>query len=158
VLATLVGQEGSALEPRGRFCAVVWRRKEDNPWLHVAEEVVKPLVEIPDETDEARCGPGPFSMANADTVSTIFKSAGFDEIAFERTDVMLKIGNTLDEAIDMNLALGPAAEAVRLAGEEGNAMRPQLAALLRESLSPFETPDGVFAGSSVWIVTARATA
>jgi ubiquinone/menaquinone biosynthesis C-methylase UbiE len=147
-----------ALEPRGRLCAVVWRRKEDNPWLHVAEEVVKPLVEIPEETDEARCGPGPFSMANADTVSTIFKSAGFDEIAFERADLMLKIGNTLDEAIDMNLALGPAAEAVRLAGEEGDAMRPQLAALLREPLSRFETPDGVFAGSSVWIVTARATA
>jgi ubiquinone/menaquinone biosynthesis C-methylase UbiE len=145
-----------ALAPGGGFCGVVWRRKEDNPWMHVAEEIVKPLIEIPEETDEARCGPGPFSMANADTVSTIFKSAGFDEIAFERADLMLKIGNTLDEAIEMNLALGPAAEAVRLAGEEGDAMRPQLAALLREPLSQFETPDGVFAPSSVWIVTARA--
>jgi SAM-dependent methyltransferase len=145
-----------ALEPGGRFCGVVWRRKEDNPWMHVAEEIVKPLIEIPEETDEARCGPGPFSMANADTVSTILKSAGFDEIAFERADLMLKIGNTLDEAIEMNLALGPAAEVVRLAGEEGDAMRPQLAALLREPLSQFETPDGVFAPSSVWIVTARA--
>jgi ubiquinone/menaquinone biosynthesis C-methylase UbiE len=145
-----------ALEPGGRLCAVVWRRKEDNPWLHVAEEVVKPLIEIPEETDEARCGPGPFSMANADTVSAILKSAGFEEIAFERADVMLKLGNTLDEAIDMSLALGPAAEAVRLAGEEGDKMRPRLAALLREPLSQFETERGVCAASSVWIVTARA--
>ncbi|MFL5928985.1 MAG: class I SAM-dependent methyltransferase [Gaiellaceae bacterium] len=145
-----------ALEPGARFCGVVWRRKEDNPWMHVAEQIVKPLIEIPEETDEARCGPGPFSMANADTVSTMLKSAGFEEIAFERTDVMLKIGTTLDEAIDMNLALGPAAEAVRLAGDEGDAMRPKLAELLREPLSQFETPGGVFAPSSVWIVTARA--
>jgi ubiquinone/menaquinone biosynthesis C-methylase UbiE len=145
-----------ALEPGGPLCAVVWRRKEDNPWLHVAEEIVKPLIEIPEETDEARCGPGPFSMANADTVSTILKSAGFEEIAFERADVPRKIGNTLDEAIELNLALGPAAEAVRLAGENGDAMRPKLAELLREPLSQFETPDGVIASSSVWIVTARA--
>jgi SAM-dependent methyltransferase len=145
-----------SLEPGGRFCGVVWRRKEDNPWLHVAEEIVKPLIEIPEETDEARCGPGPFSMGNADTVSTILKSAGFEEIGFERVDLLLKIGNTLDEAIEMNLELGPAAEAVRLAGENGDAMRPKLAELLREPLSQFETPDGVFAPSSVWIVTARA--
>ena len=145
-----------ALEPGGRLCAVVWRRREDNPWLHVAEEVVKPLIEVPEETDEARCGPGPFSMANADTVSTILMSAGFEEVAFERADLPLKIGTTLDEAIDMNLALGPAAEVVRLAGDEGDAMRPKLAALLREPLSQFETPDGVIASSSVWIVTARA--
>jgi hypothetical protein len=95
-------------------------------------------------------------MANADTVSAILKSAGFEEIAFERADLMLKIGNTLDEAIDMNLALGPAAEAVRLAGEEGDKMRPRLASLLREPLSQFEREDGVCASSSVWIVTARA--
>jgi SAM-dependent methyltransferase len=147
-----------ALEPGGRFVSVVWRRKLDNPWIHVAEEVVTPLVPEPEETDEARCGPGPFALANADTVSAQLKSAGFDEIALQRVDLPYKLGNTLDEAIEFNLALGPAAEAVRLAGAEGDAMRPQLARLLRDALAPFETADGVIAGSSVWIVTARAAA
>ena len=124
--------------------------------MHVAEEVVKPLVEIPEETDEARCGPGPFSMANADTLSTILGSAGFDEIAFQRIDLPYKLGDTLDEAIEFNLALGPAAEAVRLAGAEGEAIRPKLARLLRAALAEFATPDGVIADSSVWIVSARA--
>jgi ubiquinone/menaquinone biosynthesis C-methylase UbiE len=145
-----------ALVPGGRICMVVWRQKTDNPWLHRAEEVVKPLVEIPEETDEARCGPGPFSMANADTVSQIMISAGFDEIDFLRCDLPYKLGNTLDEAIDVNLAIGPAAEAVRLAGADGDAMRPRLAELLREALADFVTPQGVVANSSVWIVTARA--
>ncbi len=37
----------AALAPGGRLCIVVWRQKPDNPWLHRAELVVKPLVEEP---------------------------------------------------------------------------------------------------------------
>jgi SAM-dependent methyltransferase len=146
----------AALEPNGRLVMVVWRKREDNPWMYVAEQVVKPLVDIPEETDEARCGPGPFSMAGADTVSTQLQLAGFREVGFTRHDMPIKIGNDLDEAVEFNLALGPAAEAVRLAGEEGADLRPKLSGLLRDALAPFVTPDGVFADSSVWIVTARA--
>jgi len=145
-----------ALAPNGLFVSVVWRNKRDNPWMHLAEEIVKPLVPEPEETDEARCGPGPFSQANADTVTAQLKSAGFDEISLLRVDLPLKIGTTLDEAVEFNLALGPAAEAVRLAGDEGAAMRPKLAALLREPLAQFVTDDGVYGPGSVWIVTARA--
>ena len=146
----------SALEPGGRLVMVVWRRREDNPWVYVAEQVVKPLVEIPEETDEARCGPGPFSMAGADTVSTQLQLAGYRDVAFQRHDMPIRIGNDLDEAVEFNLALGPAAEAVRLAGDDGAALRPKLAARLKDELAQFVTPDGVFADSSVWIVTARA--
>jgi SAM-dependent methyltransferase len=145
-----------ALEPGGRLCIVVWRRKLDNPWIHRAEQVVKPLIEVPEETDEPRCGPGPFSMADADTTSQILLGAGFDRIAFHRCDLPFTIGASLDEAIDVNLALGPAAEVVRLAGADGDAARPHLAELLREALAEFQTPNGVVANSSVWIVTARA--
>jgi SAM-dependent methyltransferase len=145
-----------ALEPGGRLCIVVWRRKVDNPWLHVAENIVKPLIDEPEETDEPRCGPGPFSMADADTVSGELKSAGFVEIALRRYDNPIMIGRSLDEAIQMNLALGPAAEAVRLAGDEAAKIRPQLVELLRSGLAQFETPDGtVVAQASTWIVTAK---
>jgi SAM-dependent methyltransferase len=146
----------AALEAGSRFVFVVWRKREDNPWVYVAEQVVKPLIEIPEETDEARCGPGPFSMASADTLSSQLQLAGFREIGFLRSDLPMKLGSDLDEAVEYNLALGPAAEAVRLAGDDGEKMRPMLAALLREVLAQFETPEGVFAGSSVWVVTARA--
>jgi SAM-dependent methyltransferase len=144
-----------ALTPRGRLCIVVWRRKVDNPWMHVAENIVKPLIEVPEETDEPRCGPGPFSMADADTVSGQLKSAGFTDIALQRFDNPIKLGDTLDQAIEVNLALGPAAEVVRLAGEEAEKVRPHLEELLREGLAQFETPDGVIGQSSTWIVTAR---
>ncbi len=144
-----------ALEPGSRFVCVVWRRKLDNPWLHVAEEIVKPLIEEPEETDEARCGPGPFSQANADTLSGQLLSAGFCEITFRRSDLPMRIGRDLDEAVAFNLAIGPAAEAVRLAGEDAATVRPRLEELLRHALARFETPDGLTAASSTWIVTSR---
>jgi len=145
-----------AMSPGATLCIVVWRRRYDNPWVYEAERVVKPLVEVPEETDEARCGPGPFSMADADTTSGQLKSAGFVDISLRRFDAPLKIGATLDEAIALNLALGPAAEVVRLAGDAADAVRPRIEALLREALAPFVTPDGVVAQSSTWIATARA--
>jgi SAM-dependent methyltransferase len=147
----------NALADDGRMCIVVWRRREENPWLYIAEQVVKPLVPEPEEDiDEAHCGPGPFSMAGADTVSMQLSAAGFHEIAFHRYDTPFFIGRDLDQAIEMNLALGPAAEALRFAGEQGAEMRPRLEALLREALAPYDTGDGVFLDSSVWFITASA--
>jgi len=147
----------NALADDGRLCIVVWRRREENPWLYVAEEVVKPLLPEEDETvDEAHCGPGPFSMAGADTVSMQLRAAGFSEISFQRFDMPFFIGRDVDQAIEMNLALGPAAEALRFAGENGAAMRPKLEELLREALAPYETGEGVILDSSVWFITASA--
>lgn len=147
-----------AMEPGGRLNIVVWRRRVDNPWVYEAEKVVKPLLDEPEETDEPRCGPGPFSMADADTTSGQLKSAGFVDIALRRFDNPLRFGGSLDEAIEMNMALGPAAEAVRLAGEQADEIRPHLESLLRDALAPFVTEDGVIAQSSTWLVTARAPA
>jgi SAM-dependent methyltransferase len=145
-----------AMAPGGRLCIVVWRPRFDNPWLYEAERVVKPLLDEPEETDEPRCGPGPFSMADADTTSGQLKSAGFDEIALRRFNSPFRFGGSLDEAVEMNMALGPAAEAIRLAGDQADEMRPHLERLLRDALEPFVTSEGVVAQSSTWIVTARA--
>jgi SAM-dependent methyltransferase len=149
-----------AAMPEGApIISVVWRRKVDNPWLHVAEEVVKPLLPDPDEseTDEPRCGPGPFSMADADTVTGQYTSAGFSNITLRRYDAMLQFGKSLDRAVEMNLALGPAAEALRLAGDQGAEMRPGLERLLHDALGQFVQADGeVEAQASTWLVAATA--
>jgi SAM-dependent methyltransferase len=149
-----------AVMPEGALlCSIVWRRKIDNPWLHVAEEVVKPHLPDPDEseTDEPRCGPGPFSMADADTTTGQLTSAGFNDITLRRFDATLQFGKSLDRAVEVNLALGPAAEALRLAGDRGEEVRPELEKLLHEALGRFVQDDGqVEAQASTWIVTARA--
>ncbi len=147
-----------ALAPGGRFCAVVWRRKEDNEWVRRAELVVDEYLEHPEESDEPTCGPGPFSMANADTVTEQLKIAGFEEIALRRSDLPLKIGHDLDHAVEFNMALGPAGEVLRLWEDRIDEIKPKIAADLREALAEFDGPDGVVAPASTWIVSARAPA
>jgi SAM-dependent methyltransferase len=147
-----------ALAPGGRFCAVVWRRKEDNEWVRRAELVVDEYLDHPEESDQPTCGPGPFSMANADTVSEQLRIAGFEDISLQRCDLPLKIGNDLDHAVEFNMALGPAGEVLRLWEDRIEEIRPKIARDLRETLAEFDGPDGVFAPASTWIVAARAPA
>jgi SAM-dependent methyltransferase len=146
----------AALAPGGRLCAVVWRRKLDNEWVSRAEQVVDRYLDHPEETEEPTCGPGPFSMANADTVSEQLKIAGFEEITLRRCDLPLKIGKDLDHAVEFNMSLGPAGEVLRLWEDRVDEVRPRIAGELREALAEFEGPDGVFAPASTWIIGARA--
>jgi ubiquinone/menaquinone biosynthesis C-methylase UbiE len=146
-----------ALKPGGELTMIVWRRREENPWLHDAELRVKEIVPIVshEESDEVHCGPGPFSMAGPDMVSSMLRSAGYDRIDFERFDADICIGKDVSEAIEFAMALGPAGEIIRLAGAEGEKRKPEVAKALRETLARYSRADGVWAPSSTWFVTAR---
>jgi SAM-dependent methyltransferase len=147
-----------ALAPGGRLCAVVWRRKLDNQWVRRAELVVDRYLDHPEQSEEPTCGPGPFSMADADTLTEQLQLAGFEQVSLRRCDLQLKIGNDLDHAVEFNMALGPAGEVLRLWGDRVEEIRPTIAAELREALAEFDGPDGVFAPASTWIISARADA
>ena len=146
-----------ALKQGGTFSQIVWRKREDNPWLHEAELRVREIVPVTlhEETDQVHCGPGPFSMSGPDMVSSMLKSAGFKGITFERFDADICIGRNLEDAIEFAMALGPAGEIIRLAGAEGDRLKPQVAAALRDTLSKFQRKDGVWGPSSTWFITAR---
>ena len=147
-----------ALVPGGQLCVVVWRRKLDNDWLHSAELAVERFALEHNKQDEPTCGPGPFSMADADTTSHILLNAGFEEIGFRRTDIPIQLGENLDHAVELAMALGPAGEAIRLAGDQAEELRPKIEAALKEALAEYDGPDGVWAPASTWIVTAKAPA
>ena len=146
----------AALEPGGRLAMVVWRRREDNDWVYRAQTIVEGIVSRPKEYDEPTCGPGPFSMANADTTSEILVQAGFKEISLRRCDIPILIGHDLEEAIEMVMALGPAGEILRLAGDRAAHLHGAVHDALRAGLAEFETEDGIRAPSSTWIVSASA--
>jgi hypothetical protein len=146
-----------ALKPGAVFTQIVWRKREDNPWLHEAELRVRELVPVlsHEETDQVHCGPGPFSMSGPDMVSAMLTSAGFTGITFERFDTDICIGRDLEEAVAFAMVLGPAGEIIWLAGAEGERLKPQVALALRETLSGYAREDGVRAPSSTWFITAR---
>jgi len=145
----------AALSPGGQFCAVVWRRKLDNEWVSRAEAIVDKYLDHPEESDQPTCGPGPFSMADADTVSEQMTIAGFEAVSFQRCDLPLKIGHDLDHAVEFNMALGPAGEVLRLWEDRIDEIKPKIAAELREALADLDGPDGVYAPASTWIIGAR---
>jgi len=150
----------AVLKPGGTLSMVVWRQKPDNDWVHRAELIAQRYLSHPDETNEPTCGPGPFSMANADTTSGILRSAGYEEIALTRCDLPIFVGKDADEAIEVAVALGPAAELIRINEERGEELRPKIEAEIRdEVMSGFERPDGtIWGGASTWIVSARVPA
>lgn len=97
------------------------------------------------------------SHSGSDAERWQLASAGFDDITLRRYDARLQFGEDLYRAVEVNLALGPAAEALRLAGEQGEEIRPELEKLVRGALSRFVQPDGeVRAQPSTWIVGACA--
>ena len=147
----------TALKPGGVFTQVVWRKREDNPWLHEAEMCVRQIVPVVshEDTDQVHCGPGPFSMSGPDMVSSMLKAAGYQGNKFERFDTDICIGRDLEDAIEFAMALGPAGEIIRLAGEEGERLKPQVIGALRATLSRYLTPQGVWAPSSTWFITSR---
>jgi SAM-dependent methyltransferase len=148
-----------SLVPGGRLVMVVWRRREDNLWLYRAQQIVEDIVEKPEEYDEPTCGPGPFSMAGADTTSDILTHAGFTDISLTRSDLDILGGTTLDEALDLVMSIGPAGEILRLQGDRAAHLLPKVDAALREGLAEFVRDDGeVWAPASTWIVTATAPA
>jgi len=146
-----------ALKPGGTFMQIVWRRREENPWLHEAEVCVKEIVpEVShEETDQVHCGPGPFSMSGPDMVSTMMRAAGFEHITFERFDCDICIGHDIDDAVEFAMALGPAGEIIRLAGDEGERLKPQVVSALKEVFAPYTRTDGVWAPSSTWFISAN---
>ena len=145
-----------ALRPGGRLNMVVWRRKLDNAWVHRAETIVEQFLDRPEEYDEPTCGPGPFSMANADTVTDVLKHAGYEDIQLKRQDLRIKTGDSLQHAVDLVMSLGPAGEVLRLWGDRVDEIRPKIEAALLEGMADMAADDGVYADSSTWAVRAVA--
>jgi ubiquinone/menaquinone biosynthesis C-methylase UbiE len=143
-----------SLKPGGTMTMIVWRTIDDNPWLGVPKNIVMDFLPPPGEGART-CGPGPFSMADSDTVTRQLEIAGYDAIEFQRIDADLLVGNTPDDAVAFQLALGPAGEVVREAGELADRQLDAISAALKEELARHETSEGIVMSSSSWMVSAR---
>lgn len=143
-----------ALVPGGRLVMIVWRSKVENEWVFRAQTITERFVTKPDDYDEPTCGPGPFSMGNADTTSGILRSAGFEAITLRRCDLPIRMGRDVEEAAALAMSLGPAGEILRLAGDRAEHLHDPVAEALHEGLAEWAGPDGVVAPASTWIVTA----
>jgi SAM-dependent methyltransferase len=143
-----------SLAPGGKLVMVVWRSKAENEWLYRAQTITERFLARPQEYDAPTCGPGPFSMADADTTSGILTAAGFDHISLRRCDMPISIGANIGDAVEFAMSLGPAGEILRLAGERATHLHGPIAEALHQGFTEWDGPDGVTAPASTWIVSA----
>ncbi len=142
-----------SLRPGGIMTMIVWRGIKDNPWLGSAKETVLKFLPPPGENAQT-CGPGPFSMADTGVVTKQLEIAGYKEIKFEQVDAKVFVGKDLNDAVEFQLAIGPAGEVYREAGKLAEARHAEIAAALRAQLAKYQGPGGVMMDSSSWKVTA----
>lgn len=143
-----------ALRPGGRMVHIVWRRRTDNPWLSMAKDVVIQFLPEPG-ADAQTCGPGPFSMSDEETVTAMMKAAGYEGIEFRRVDAPVLVGRDIKDAIDFQLAIGPAGEVFREAGAEAEDKRRVIEAALAKAIKQQTlAADGIVMDSSSWVISA----
>jgi ubiquinone/menaquinone biosynthesis C-methylase UbiE len=143
-----------SLKPGGTMTMIVWRGIDANPWLGHAKQIVLKFLPPPGENAQT-CGPGPFSMADTGVVTKQLEIAGYSDISFEQIDAEVFVGNDLDDAVAFQLAIGPAGEVYREAGELATQRHEEIAEALKAALVQHQRSDGVFMDSSSWKVTAR---
>ena len=144
----------ASLKPGGAMTMIVWRGIEHNPWLGLAKQVVLRYLPPPGEKAQT-CGPGPFSMADTGVVTKQLEIAGYQDIRFEQVDAQVFVGKDPDDAVEFQLAIGPAGEVYREAGTLGEERHDDIARALKAELARYQRPNGVMMDSSSWKVTAR---
>ena len=145
----------SALKPGGIMTHIVWRCREDNPWLSMAKDVVLKFLPPPGE-DALSCGPGPFSMMDQPMVAKMMEIAGYEDITFKRVDAPVLVGRTVEDAINFQLAVGPAGEVFREAGAQAEAQRAEIVAALAQAIdAQKKEADGIVMDSSSWVISGK---
>jgi ubiquinone/menaquinone biosynthesis C-methylase UbiE len=143
-----------ALVPGGEVMFIVWRTLADNPWMSIPKQTV--LRFLPPPGDDAQtCGPGPFSMASPDVVRGQMRAAGFESVEMVRNDGPVMVGTDVEQAMQFQLALGPAGEIYREAGDVATSRKQEIEDALRAAIAPYAGPHGVIMQSSSWTITAR---
>lgn len=144
----------ACLNPGGRFAHIVWRQRDDNPWLITARDIVRQYLPPPGE-NAVTCGPGPFSMADEAVTHAQMRTAGFADIRFERVDAKVLVGRDIADAVAFQLAIGPAGETFREAGPTGEEKRPEIEAALAAMFEDVRDREGgLWMDSSSWLITA----
>ena len=95
-------------------------------------------------------------MADEGTTRKMLEIAGYEGIRFERIDAPVLVGRNIQDAIDFQLAIGPAGEVFREAGAEAEEKRPQIEEALTDAIDrQRREADRIVMASSSWMISAR---
>ena len=132
-----------------RVVLIVWRSPQENLWATKPVEAAKEFVEMPPRPGPE--DPGPFSFADTERVKKILKVAGFRGVDFTPLDLLLPLGNTLEDAVNYVMDMGPLS--APLAAIKGDKRKMAIAAIT-SALRDNQGEDGIVRlAAACWIVT-----
>jgi SAM-dependent methyltransferase len=139
---------GGAMRPDGRMVLVAWQALERNEWVTAIRGALAQGRTLPVPPPGA---PGPFAFADPDHVRAVLEAAGFQDVQIEASEPRYRLGADADDAYDFLGGLG----IVRglLQGLEPE-QRATALAHLRATIQSHTQGDGVFFGSSAWLISA----
>lgn len=142
-----------ALRRGGRLAFVCWQSREKNPWMLAPAIAAAQHVAFPPPPPPH--APGPFAFGDATRVRGILERAGFADVAHEAVNGPIRLaGDSVDEALELSLQIGPVGAALREARPNDD-QRARVIEAVRKVIASFETPRGIEAEAGAWIVTAR---
>ncbi|MWV28330.1 class I SAM-dependent methyltransferase [Aurantiacibacter rhizosphaerae] len=137
-------------QPHANLLFSCFREVSQNPFF---TQIIRQLPQAPPPPDPT--GPGPFAFAEVDWVVSILRSAGWENVEFEKLDFPMIAGageNPVDDAVEYFSLIGPAA---RLAAEMDTAARDRFFARVR-AVCERNCYEGIVAlPAAAWIVSAR---
>jgi SAM-dependent methyltransferase len=137
-----------ALKPHGRLSFVCWRALQENPWMLAPMDAARPL--LPPTPPADPLAPGPFAFADADRVRSILQAAGFGSVQIKPFDAQIGSGD-IDSTLALTLKIGPLGSILR----ENPQYKEVVSGAVREVLTRYATPTGVWLPAAVWIVRAH---
>lgn len=138
----------TAVRPGGRLAMLAWQGLDRNEWLGILFDTLAAGRRLPVPPVGA---PGPFGLADPDTVRRILEGAGFERVDFADVREPETVGSDVDDAYAFITSLGPTRGL--LAGLDEDDRASALSAL-RARLADRAGPDGVLLGAAAWLITA----
>ena len=136
------------MRANGRLAMLSWRQFEQNEWLTTIFQALDSGRHLPTPTPGS---PGPFGLADADTIVTLLTGAGLVDIELLKLDEPIWMGADADDAWAFVSQMG-----IVRGLTEGLDERTRQQALdrLRDDITSNQTSDGVLMGSAAWLITA----
>ena len=140
---------GRALKSGGRLALQSWRPLSENPWLLEYRAALAAGRDLPVPPNGA---PGPFGLADADSVRALLTAAGYTDVVLEAVDEPVNFGTDAADAWTFVQGQGVFRG---LTQDLDDATKEKAVVQLKKVLADHETPEGVLLDAGTWIITAR---
>ena len=143
----------SAMRASGRLAFCCWQPRAVNPFMTVPAMAALELLPAPPEMPPRT--PGPFAFEEADYVTEVLTSAGFESVAVTPLQQPLTFGRGMSLAaiVERLVQIGPIAQMVRDAPED---LQQPVREKVVDAIKPFYSEDtGMTLDGQFWQVSAR---